>query len=124
MAEEGLVIEGIRQRRELIMTVICKSCEHQYGAWRPRCPACGTSTPVKVQEEQFKNTARIRQARQPRTSTSQCAFCRVRGAKQRCPICNELVHGTCLGLHQPECEQFQREVAMEAAKLAPSTASK
>jgi hypothetical protein len=118
------VNDAIRPGRELTMTVICKSCEHQYGAWRPRCPACGTSTPVKVQLEQFHNTPRARKAREARTSTSQCVFCRDRGAKQRCPICNERVHGTCLGLHQPECEQFQREVAMEAAKLASVTASK
>jgi hypothetical protein len=93
------------------MTVICKSCEHQYGAWHSRCPASGTSTPVKVQVEQFK-------ARRPRTSTSQCVFCRTRGAKSRCPICNERIHGTCLGLHQAECEQYQRDVALESAKLA------
>lgn len=106
--------DAIRPRGELKMTVICKSCEHQYGAWRPRCPACGTSTPIKVQET--FNKPRIVKA--PRTSSSQCAFCRVRGAKQRCPICNELVHGTCQTLHQPECEQYQRDVAMEAARLA------
>ena len=72
--------ECIHQRGELTMTVICKSCEHQYGAWRPRCPACGTSTHVKAQVEQFKNKARVTKAREPRTSTSQCVFCRTRGA--------------------------------------------
>lgn len=105
-------------KRELTMTVICKSCQHQYGAWRDRCPACGTKTPVKVQ------LAAVRKTRQPRTSASQCVFCRHRGAKQRCPICNEQIHGTCIGLHKPECEQFQREVIMETVRLEQEAAKR
>lgn len=102
----------IKAARELTLTIICTSCEHQYGVWRPRCPACGTDTPVKAQPINKPRLIR------PRTSGTQCAFCRLSGAKSRCAVCNELVHGTCLSLHVPECEQYQREVAVEAARLA------
>lgn len=102
--------------KELTMTVICKTCEHQYGAWRSQCPACGTSTPVKARVEQFRNAPRVRAPKPARITGSACCFCRVRGAKGRCPICNELVHGTCLSLHTPDCEQFQRDVILETVR--------
>jgi predicted RNA-binding Zn-ribbon protein involved in translation (DUF1610 family) len=93
--------------RELTLTTICKSCTHQYGLWRPRCPACGTETPVKLQEKAF-NPPRVK-ARAPRTSSTQCIFCRLRAAKDKCPHCGELIHRTCRGLHEPDCQQFQVE---------------
>lgn len=96
--------EAIRHR-ELKITLICKTCENQYGKWRSHCPVCRTPTP---KTEEF-NTPRVVVARKQRDSKSQCIFCRHRGAKHECPHCNEKIHRTCLGLHAPECQQFQIE---------------
>jgi len=105
--------ESIQRRRELVMTVICKTCDHQYGAWRPHCPVCRTSTPRKIHEEatpQIRRavTRRVKQLVK-RESKTTCIFCRQRGAKQQCAHCNELIHGTCVGLHTPECLEFQKQ---------------
>lgn len=107
--------ECIRQR-DLVLTLICK-CGNQYGKWRPHCPVCREPTPRKAQDEYETTTnPRVRRAVTRkvkelvrRESKTQCIFCRHRGAKQRCPHCNEMIHGTCLGLHVAECQQFQVE---------------
>jgi hypothetical protein len=101
------VNESIRFR-ELKMTLICKTCTHQYGAWRPRCPACGTSTPVSQQQPASFNPPRPTKARSEKSKT-ECIACRHRGAKERCPHCNELIHTTCLTVHVDDCKQFQVE---------------
>lgn len=91
--------------RELKMTVVCKDCQHQFGAWRDRCPACGTSHEVK-QQPAFNAPKVVRERR-----ANECIFCRRRGAKKRCPHCNELIHPGCLGLHTEPCARFQVELA-------------
>lgn len=107
----------MQQQRELTMTVVCKSCSHQYGAWRDRCPACGTRTPpppVKVQAEREKR----KRQHERRESKTQCIACRQRGAKKmRCPFCDERIHHTCLSLHVEECKQFQRDREAALARL-------
>jgi hypothetical protein len=107
------VNESIHRHRELTMTVICKTCDNQYGAWRPHCPVCRTATPKKAHEEATPRVRRevTRRVKEyvVRESKTLCVFCRQRGAKQRCTHCNELIHGTCVGLHAPECIKFQQE---------------
>ena len=97
--------------RELKVTIICATCQHQYGEWRPRCPTCGTSTPARA-----VNTPRVRaKSRSPH----ECIFCRLRGArKETCPHCNEPIHKSCLRLHAPSCKQFQEELTAAARALA------
>lgn len=96
------------RHRPLTMTVVCKSCGHQYGAWRPRCDACGTATPITIREEQakFKNPPRVRT---PKPVKNPCCACRQKGANDTCPTCNEPIHRTCKGLHAADCAAFQAE---------------
>lgn len=111
--------DAIRGHKPLTMTVLCKSCGHQYGAWRPRCEACGTATPPppkafnppKISKRQVLGEV-------TKTCRTQCTFCRQRGAHERCKHCNELIHRSCFGLHEPECIQFQRDRASELARLS------
>jgi hypothetical protein len=111
MAEERFMNDAIRPRQELRLTVICKSCGHQYGSWRPRCTACGTDTPPPPKS--FTNPPKITKRQVlgevARQSKSACIFCRQRKAKDRCPHCNELIHRTCQAMHDPECIKFQQE---------------
>ncbi len=87
------------------MLIECKMCHHTYGAWRPQCTACGHKTP----RQEPINTPRLieRKRREKREVTKRvkelcataCAFCRVRGAKEKCRTCGSLVHSTCRILH-------------------------
>ena len=119
-------MNGIHPYRELKMTVTCKACEHQYGAWRERCPACGTLTPPPPKAER-ERTARERNAetravKQRVRSLTECIFCQLRGAKETCPHCDEKIHRTCLRLHVGDCERFQ-ETLRAAAEPNPQEAT-
>jgi hypothetical protein len=101
-------MEGIRQTRELKMTVVCKSCTHQYGAWRDRCPACGTDTP----RAPVFNAPRVTPARRVTPASGPlCIFCQLGSRKTMatCEHCNEPIHPTCKSLHADSCQQFQRD---------------
>jgi hypothetical protein len=103
--------------KTLTMTLICKTCGSQYGAWRHQCPTCGTMTPVSRKQDD----ARIKQARAPRRkkeTKDPCILCRKRVKPKKlatCPHCNEKVHKACLPLHVDECAKFQvlRDQAMK-----------
>lgn len=103
--------------RELTMTLMCKMCSNQYGAWRPRCPTCGELTPVTA-------SAAAPRVNRPRLVVSherkqdECILCRRRKAKDRCPHCNEAIHRNCLGVHKDDCEKFQVERAAEIARVS------
>jgi hypothetical protein len=108
----------LQQHRELKMTVVCKACENQYGAWRPRCPTCGTSTPIRVQEEQRKAAAPPRAVRERQRKANDCILCRRRVKNaQRCPHCDEPIHRSCLHLHGADCAKFQVERVREETRL-------
>lgn len=104
--------------RELKMTTVCKTCSHQYGVWRDRCPTCGTSTPRAVVET-FNAPRRVARAKQERKrSPHECILCRTRGARhERCPHCNEAIHKGCLRLHVAPCALFQEERRAAEASL-------
>lgn len=74
--------------------ILCRSCGHEYMEGRPRCSACGTTTPTKKREPRFRNTARIRVV-----SQTACIECKQRGAKIECEHCGHLVHPGCFTLH-------------------------
>lgn len=109
--EEGLV------NGELKMTVLCV-CGNQYGAWRPRCPACGKGIPVTIAEVARKamNPPRIKHERERRQN--ECIFCHRGKAKERCPHCNEPVHRNCQGLHGGDCAQFQQARQAEIERVS------
>jgi hypothetical protein len=96
-------------RGELTMTIICRDCEHQYGAWRAHCPACGSEAPRAAREAMLKprEDAKPKRERAPREDA--CIFCHRKGAKDRCPHCNERIHHNCQGIHSEPCKQFQVE---------------
>ncbi len=74
----------------------CRMCKHEYSEKRERCNACGHPTP---------RTKHKKALRQPRAEPrSACVFCRLRGAKARCPQCGNRVHPTCQSLHKRECD--------------------
>lgn len=108
--------------RELTMTVICASCENQYGAWRPRCPACGTDTPIKVQQLVQKiNRPRLVTSKPQRERTvhpTSCDLCHRRGAKETCDLCGNLVHHNCMGVHKDRCTKFQVERDAEIERVS------
>ncbi len=89
-------------------------CGNEYGLWRPRCPACGTTN-----ERQRDATAPPEPTfvRAERTPKRPCIVCRNGGAKDRCPHCEELIHKNCKGMHVIACAEFQRLRAIEIAKL-------
>lgn len=95
------------------MTVICE-CGNEYGRWRPRCPACGTSIPV----EQIQTiAARINPPRQKKAVKDPCILCHRKKAKIVCPQCGERAHKGCLALHLPICAEFQIARKAELTKL-------
>lgn len=103
--------------RELKVTIICATCEHQYGTWRPRCPTCGTTTPASATRDTFNNAPRLRRVKT--RSPHECIFCRLRGArKDKCPHCGEPIHRSCLRLHKADCAKFQEELNTAARALA------
>lgn len=99
---------------ELKMTMICGTCSNQYGLWRPRCPTCGTSTPIsKRVEPERLNTPRMHERR-----ADECIFCRRRKARETCPHCNEPIHRDCRGVHVIDCAKFQLERSAEIARVS------
>jgi hypothetical protein len=88
--------------------VKCKSCSHLYGAFRDRCPACGTRKPPTPNK--FRNAPKmIVNVRRRRARDNDCIFCYKTGATEVCPHCKERIHKTCLTLHARMCEEFQRQ---------------
>jgi len=106
---------AITVMKTLTMTLICKTCGSQYGAWRRQCPTCGSHTPVSVirkEEQRTRAPKRKREVKDP------CILCRKRVKPKKlatCPHCNEKVHKACLPLHVDECAKFQvlRDQAMK-----------
>lgn len=93
---------------ELKMTVVCKSCDNQYGAWRAQCPACGTRSHYKEPEpERPARVKRSEATRPPREH--ECILCRRGNSQERCPSCNEEIHTRCLKYHIEPCKQFVAE---------------
>lgn len=88
---------------ELTITLICKDCSHQYGRWRPRCPACGTPKPVEEIRREVKLTTKQRE-RKPRMIKKPCAMCGLGGAKRLCLVCGASLHRHCLTVHERRCK--------------------
>jgi hypothetical protein len=100
------------------MTTACKMCGHEFGKWRPQCPACGTPyeqersfNEVRIERRKAERKleaddpiGRILERRQPK---NQCIVCRQGGGKLKCPHCNECIHKGCLTLHADDCAAFQ-----------------
>lgn len=101
----------MKTERPLTMTIVCRDCTNQFGAWRAHCPACGTLAPRAAREALLQPhddaTTPKRVVRAPRVCETSCTFCFRRGAKDRCPHCNELIHKNCQGLHNAPCLEFQ-----------------
>ena len=105
------------QPRELKMTKVCEMCGDQYGLWRYQCPSCGThnadrekavAAPVQPPRATLREHVRAKNA---------CIFCFGRKAKDKCPHCDEPIHRTCRGLHEPRCAAFQVERKAAEARL-------
>lgn len=94
------------------MTVKCKDCQHEFGAWRDRCPACGTHNQVPA--DPVFNAPRVKKEKRPRERRpDECIFCwsRVKPKqKASCPSCNELIHKRCLSLHEDPCKMFVAQI--------------
>lgn len=94
------------------MLTHCKMCHHEYGAWRPQCTACGTPTP-RVEPLNTPRVAERRVREEPvtreRRCATICAFCKCRGAKDKCDDCGELIHPFCRHLHK-EAAHRQHEL--------------
>jgi len=105
------------KHREPTLTHICGSCKNPYGRWRPRCPACGATTPISVREEALRapETTKPRKEKAPRPD--QCILCRRKKAKDKCTHCGERIHHICKRLHEPACAAFQ--VELQEAIAAP-----
>lgn len=85
-----------------IDTTVCRSCSHQYGAFRERCPACGTANEKPKFNTPRESAPRVRRER-PEHPTK-CVFCQRRGAKsERCSKCSKPVHPSCKPLHESRC---------------------
>lgn len=98
--------------------VSCKSCTHLYGAFRERCPACGTRKPP-VSRKVMKQRQSAPLHRRRRARDNDCIFCEKKGATEVCPHCKERIHKTCLTLHGRMCEEFQlKQLAFEQARCA------
>lgn len=111
------------------MCIHCKVCGHFYGAWRPRCEACGTPTPsdaiAKLEDAARLKNATPRELRRharkqhdPRDSASAtlCVFCKLRGARKRkCKYCGGKLHPSCRTLHETVCEMRDPETAAPGA---------
>lgn len=84
----------------------CTCCQHRFGAWRPRCPACGTANdhanakPVPMQPPP-------RTPRERKRHPTQCVFCQRRGSRDRCAKCKGPVHHTCKRVHEERCTGAQ-----------------
>jgi hypothetical protein len=97
------------------MTVTCRSCDFVFGAWRPRCPTCGTEVPASVRQEMLapRQASKEDTPKQPRREREKrpddCIQCHHRGAKERCTHCAEPIHKACRGLHEANCVKFQVE---------------
>jgi hypothetical protein len=102
---------------ELKMTVVCRSCDNQYGAWRPHCPACGTKSHYRAPEPEKKEPRQKRSEAQRPKRDNECILCRRGGSQERCPSCNEEVHTRCLKYHINPCKQFVAERDAIIAKL-------
>ena len=104
--------------KELKLTVICRTCQYQYGRWRPRCPTCGEQAPLPPRAPTVERPPRARRGR-----THACIVCRrtVKGRKAtpppRCHFCQELIHAACLRMHAASCERFQLERDVELQRL-------
>lgn len=104
----------MRQPRERKITIECSACAHVFGVWRDRCPACGTEM---TWQEKARYAPPPTPARKQREVKSPCIVCRQRGAKKRCPHCDEMVHGVCLALHANDCAEFQVRIEEELERL-------
>lgn len=105
---------------ELKMTVVCKSCDNQYGAWRTHCPACGTMSDYRAPEpERAKEPRQKRSEAQRPKREHECILCRRGNSQERCPSCNEEVHTRCLKYHLDPCKLFvaEREAILREAIL-------
>ncbi len=110
---------------ELKLTVICPTCQNQFGKWRPRCPACGTPyhapasfNVARVQERKRRDPVARVAKQEPKNA---CIACHRRGGKKTCPHCNERAHPSCLVLHVPECQAFQLALADAQRRLDGGT---
>jgi predicted amidophosphoribosyltransferase len=110
---------------ELLMTVVCKSCDNQYGAWRAQCPACGTKSHYRAPEPEKKPRQKRTEAMKPRRE-HECILCRRDKSDQRCPSCNEEIHTRCLKYHRADCEKFvaEREAILASLPTAGEEAIK
>ncbi len=90
----------------MTMTRKC-TCGNDYGLWRLRCPACGTTndqwTDANARATTLAFHARERQVR------NECIACHNGGAKETCPHCSEHIHRNCKGMHLEDCRKFQVE---------------
>lgn len=109
----------------------CAVCGHFYGAFRPRCEACGNKTPsnaiAKLEDAarlkrieaggNTRATKRERKAREVQASNAKtlCVFCRARGARRWCRGCDGLIHPTCATLHVDHCSQRDKLEALRAS---------
>ena len=113
--------------KELRMTIVCKACNNQFGAWRTHCPACNESVPRSVRDamlaprpSEVGKAPREPKHRRVKNVRHQCTFCRRANADERCPHCNEEIHAVCRRLHDVDCALFQVEREAELRKLAPN----
>lgn len=97
-------MEDARMLRE------CLTCHNTYDRRRPRCPACGTKTPVHEQEG-FNSPRAARQAarserreyKAKKVGAFACVLCHKRAKKKTCPGCKKPVHPACLLVHASLC---------------------
>lgn len=99
--------------------IACSACKHQFGRWRMRCPACGTSNDQRQSLAEAVDSfmakdrptdARVKPAvqREKPRRADECIFCRRGKSDTTCPECAEPIHKRCMSIHTPSCAEFQR----------------
>ena len=98
-------MEDTRMLRE------CRTCHNSYDRRRPRCPACGATTPShelegfnSPREARTARKVERRQERVKKISTHACVLCRKRAKKKSCPRCKKPCHPACLSVHKDLCQ--------------------
>lgn len=101
---------------ERTMTIECKSCSNEYGAWRSHCPACGTLSDYVPPEEKKEKEKRVKSEATRPPREHECILCRRPKSDTRCPSCNEEIHTRCLKYHKADCDKFvaEREAILAA----------
>lgn len=111
---------------ELKMTVVCRSCDNQYGAWRTHCPACGTTSHYKAPAPEKKERHQKRSEAQRPKREHECILCRRGNSSMRCPSCTEEIHDRCLKYHIDDCVKFvlERDAVYNAALVSGAAMAK